>query len=142
MKKLFLILAAAVAIGFASCSKDDNDKTTYDITNNMEVEQSSVPYLNGSLYEVVVFHYTNGNIVKQDNIKQINSGGGKCNKFEIDNSIDMLQVSFRFLPEESQMYNETFNRRKYVVAKTAISKGKHHPIVITSETMITTNSSK
>lgn len=139
MKKLLFTLLVASLVVVASCSSDDESATTYDISNNLSISESTVPYLNGTMYEVVVYQYIDNNVVKQDNIKQVNSGGGKCQKMEVSNNVNFLQVSFKFLPKESPLYNDSYNQRRYVVVKTPIKKGTHHSIIISGDTMVTTN---
>lgn len=138
MKKLTVVLFMVALI--ISCKKEE--PTTYQIVNNSEVTSSTIPYLDGSMYEVVVFHYSGEDITKQDNIKKIEPAGGKSEIIEVPASTEKLKVSFKFLPPESSFYDSDANNRKYVVAFSIITKEKNNLITVDGNTMIKETISK
>ena len=136
MKKLIIILSIALLV---SCKKEENtpDKTTYRIINNMDKVTTNDPYLNGSLYELVVFCYKGTDIARQDNIDSVRYGGGKSEIIEA--AYDKVKVSFKFLPKASTSYNLSTNKRNYTVTTFYLTQGKNTDITIDGTTMISSN---
>lgn len=135
MKRIFYF--AAILLVFMSCSKDEEEtKTTYEIINNSEYFDSSCEYLDGTLWEVVVFQYIGDDIAKQENIDPIEYGGGTSGKLVIGDNIEKIQVSFKMLPKESPYYGLPFNNRKYVVAYKFMEKGKNNVVTIDGSTLV------
>ncbi len=136
MKKvLYLVLMATLMM---ACKKDDPTppKTTYQIINNTETSESSIEFLDGSLFEVVIFCYVGNDVARQDNLPAVSSGGGKSELIEVPDSFDKLKVSFKLLPKESPYYNLPANGRKYVVSFSFLQKGKSNQIIIDGLTMV------
>ena len=133
MKKfLFLILSIVILL---SCKKE-KDKTTYQIINNVTKSTSTVQYMDGSVYEIIVFHYSGNDIIHQDEIKKVEAGGGKSEMIESPDQSEKIKVSFKFLPTESPYYDLSSNARKYVVAFTLLEKGKNNTVTLTDNTMV------
>jgi hypothetical protein len=132
MKKLNIL--ACLILLLTSCSKED--PTTYQIINDCKVTTTSTEYLNGSIYEVIVFHYSGEDIIKQDNIDDVSSGGGKSALIEAPTGSEKVKVSFQLLPPESPFYNLSANDRMYVVAFTVLEKGINNVIRINDNTMV------
>lgn len=132
MKKLTFI--GCLILLFTSCSKED--PTTFQIVNDCKVTTTSTEYLDGSIYEVIVFHYSGEDIIKQDNIDDISSGGGKSAIIEAPAGSEKVKVSFQLLPPESPYYNLSANDRMYVVAYTVLEKGVNNIIRINDNTMV------
>ena len=134
--KTFLLIAI-VAILFFGCKKDEVPaKTSYQIINNAtRMNISTDQYLNGTLWEVVVYCYIGTDIVRQDNIVSVLPGGGKSNMIEVPLNYEKIKMSFRFLPPQSEFYDLSLNNRHYVVAFTVLGKGQNNVITITDDTM-------
>src|SRR5690554_6147821 len=112
MKKILFILIVALLAG---CSKDeDTAATTYEIINNSEHFESDIEYLDGTLWEVIVYHYVGDDIAKQENLPSIQYGGATSTKISIEPNIEKLQVSFQILPKDSPLYDLDANKRGYV----------------------------
>ena len=135
-KLLTLLLSAIVLLGLISCEKDEKDNTTYEIINNTEHYESSMDYLDGTLWEVVVYHFIGDDVAKQENLDPIAYGGSSSGKIEIDNNIEKIKVSYKLLPRESQYYDLSANDRIYVVAYKYIKEGENNKIEIDGETMV------
>jgi hypothetical protein len=137
---MFLTLFTLIFMG---CKKEE-DKTTYQIVNNWEYSPSTLDqYLNGTLWEVVVYCYVGSDIVRQDNIASVEYSGGKSEIIEVPSNFEKVKVSFKLLPEASPNYDMAENHRLYVVAYTLLSKGTNNLITITGTTQcgpsLTTN---
>ncbi|KAA6303136.1 MAG: hypothetical protein EZS26_000739 [Candidatus Ordinivivax streblomastigis] len=135
---MLLVLAVVLPVLFAGCSKDDDDesKTTYQVFNNNEKTSSTLDkYLDGSIYEVVVYCYIGDDIVRQDNFDKI-APGAKSELKEVPDNFEKIKVSFKFLPKESEFYDLSANTRKYAVAYTLLSKGKNTISELNGETMV------
>lgn len=143
MKKVLFLLVMIAA--FAGCSKDDDKEvvSTFSITNNSEkFESPNDKYLNGSLYEVVVFEYDeNGDNIGQKNVANVAYGGGLSEKVQVSATCVKIQVSFKMLPKESPNYDLSTNKRQYIKSLGVIKKGDNINIVMDGETMITTSPS-
>jgi len=138
MKKSILLLAVSILL-FTSCSKDEESNvTTYQIVNEMSYTESTSEYLNGSLWEVVIYQYIGDDIAKQNNIKSVKYGGGKSDKIKVEDNVDKINMSFRLLPEEDPHYDKSFNNRLYVKAFTFVKENTNNIITVDDETRITT----
>lgn len=137
MKKILLL--ACLFVLFISCEKT----TTYQIVNNSSYAGSSCDgYLDGSMYEVVVFQYIGNDIVKQDNISKISYGGDMSDEIQVDNDIEKVKVSFMMLPRECAYYELPSNKRLYVVAYSYMKEGELTRITIDDNTMVSNSLSK
>lgn len=118
-----------------SCKKEE-DMTTYQIINNAELELTDIQYLDGSMYEVIVFHFKGDDVIHQDEIIKIEAGGGKSEIIDVSDGCEKLKLSFRFLPEQSDLYDIPANSRKYLVDFTVVEQGKNNILTLTGQTMI------
>lgn len=132
MKKV-LVISLFVAILITGCKKEDSP-TTYQIVNNTTLQSTSIQYLDGSMYEIVVYCYKGTDIVRQDNFAKVASGGGKSEKKAAE--YDKVKVSFKMLPPESTYYSNSINDRLYVVAYTVLTKGSNTQIIINGQTQV------
>ena len=133
MKKTLLFsLVLFLSIVFIGCKKD----TTYQIYNNCTKEQTSVQYLDGSLYEVVIYEYLGNDVIRQVNIDKISSGGGKSDIITANEKTEKIKVSFRLLPKQSAYYNLSSNNRKYTVQYYFLEEGKLTIAEINGNTMV------
>jgi hypothetical protein len=133
MKKLLPILALLFLFG---CSKDDEvEVTTYHIVNSVETMDGSVEYLDGTMYEVIVFCFKGEDIVREDVLDPISSGGGISKEVELIPDIEKIKISFKFLPKESAFYDLSSNNRKYTLTTFLIEKGKDNEFIINGSTM-------
>jgi len=122
--KLFTFIAFVLLM--ASCTKDKEPVvTTYQVFNNCTSYYTSYdPYLNASLYEVVVYCYAGTDIVRQDNYTKI-AVGEKTALKEVPETVTKIKISYKVLPPESTYYSDISNNRGYVVAFTLIEPGKN-----------------
>jgi len=139
---LFIIVAC-----LTGCKKDE-EKTTYQIINNLEGlpswlitylsedDPGIVKYLDGTLREVIVFCYSGSDIVRNDNLGEISRNGGKSGLIEVEPNYEKVKVSFILTTPESIYYGMSINRF-HVIAYTILEKGKNNIITIASGTMIT-----
>lgn len=121
MKKLMLLLFIVSGLLLTGCEPEPVI-STYQVFNNSSHYSSSVPYLDGSMYEVVVFCYAGNDVVREDNFTKI-AVGEKTQMKEVTESITKIKVSFKFLPAASSVYSTA--TRQYVVAYTLIEPGKN-----------------
>ena len=133
MRKLLFLLTISSLIIFG-CKKDKD--ATYQILNNSSKYESSTQYLDGSMYEIVVFEYHGNDVVKEVNISKIGYGGGKSSKITAHEKTEKIKVSFKFLPKESQYYNLSSNNRKYTVQYYYLKKGENTIAEINDKTML------
>ena len=133
MKKSITLLVFILL--FVSCKKEDK-ATTYQIINDLTPVSSSTEFLDGSIYDIVVFHYLNSDIIKQDNIDKVSPGGGKSGLIKVPANSEKIKISFKFLPPESSSYDLDFNYRRFVVAYTIIEIEKNNIVTLTDDTMI------
>jgi len=126
VKKTILFFGLAVLL-FNGCSKDDNSiaaSTSYYIQNLMPTQNPTVPYLDGTFYEVVANCYDDaGHIVREDQHINIVSGGGISDSMDVTDNIVKVVVSFRFLPSWSTYYNLSDNKRYYTVTRFVLARG-------------------
>ena len=135
MRKLLFFALIIILIG--GCKKAADPKTTYQIINNSH-EAAPIEYLDGSLWEVVVYSYTGTTIVRQDSFDQITPDGGKSPVTEVPATYDKIRVSYKFLPAKSAYSALPNNVRIYVVAYTTLEKGKNNIVTMEGTTMIST----
>lgn len=135
MKKIIFFVLIIFLIG---CKKDEPEKTTYQITNNITPVDTTQTeeYLDGTLWEIVVFCYNGDDIIRQDNLPFIKPDGHKSAITEVTDNITKVKVSFKYLPHESPNYDLSINFRRYVVAFCFIEKEKNNSIVIDDNTML------
>lgn len=130
---------ALLPILFSSCKKDEvTPPTTYQIFNNMTKSTSTMPYLDGSLYEVVVYCYLGADIVRQDNYDAIAPGQKTAIK-EVLPTYTKMKVSFKFLPPASDYYNMASNTRKYIVTYTPLEVEKNTISEINDNSMVSSS---
>ncbi|MCE5174670.1 MAG: hypothetical protein ABFC90_09565 [Bacteroidales bacterium] len=138
MKTKLLLNLAIVLTLLCGCSKVEETPTTYQIVNNTDILTTSFDtYLNGSLYEIVVFCYNSSDeVVRTDNLDPVSSGGGLSKKIEVTSDIVKVKFSFKMLPPESNYYDLSSNVRKYAVSVFYLTAGKNTLITIDGETMV------
>jgi hypothetical protein len=130
MKKLMYLLCITFLV---SCTKP---VTSYQVFNNTTKSSSaSDPYLNGNLYEVVVYCYAGSDIVRQDNYTQISCGEKTAIK-EVPLAITKIQVSYKFLPPASNNYNAIYNYRLYVKTYYLIEQDKNIIAEVNDNSMV------
>ncbi len=131
-----IIFGLAIILSFASCSKKEELPTTYQIFNSTTPVVTAVPYLDGSVYEVIVYHYSGESIIQQDNIDEILTGGGKSRLMDVPDNTDLIKVSFRMLPSYAPNYYDEWNIRLYMLDYRIIERGKNNIIGINGGTYI------
>ena len=130
MKRILFILAI---IALVSCKEKE---TTFQVINNVTEMNSDMEYLDGTLWEVIVFCYRGEDIAKQINLDPIPPEGGVSNIITAEEGIEKVKVSFRFLPEESPFYDLSSNYRMYTVSYTYLTQEDHTEITIDDDTML------
>lgn len=139
MKNLFLVLTMMSVLLFSTGCEEEQLPTTYQIVNHGETYYSEYdPYLNGTLYDVVVFCYLNDDIVRQDNLGDLEVGESTKIK-EVPETYTKIKMSYKMLPEESAFYDILDISRSYVVGYTLLEPGKNVVLEITSQTMISSS---
>jgi hypothetical protein len=137
MQKILLFtIALLVSILFWGCTQTENGDTTYQISNKVTKIDSADPYLNGSLYEVIIYEYSGNNVVSEMEIDKI-SVNGKTSIFTAEEKTNTIRISFRLLPKASPNYNIPENSRKYTVQYYSLKKGKLTVVEIDDDTRIT-----
>jgi len=140
MKNLALLLSI---VFFISCEKDEPVITTYiQVVNNSTEMESVDPYLNGAIYDVVIFTYIEDDVSGQVNIDKVGPEGDVSDKIKIDNKVTKVKLSFEFIPPESDYYEALDLDRQYTVAFTFIDKGENNQIIIDDNTMISSQRKK
>ena len=115
-----------------SCTKP---VTSYQVFNNSTKSSYSDPYLNGDMYEVVVYCYAGSDIVRQDNYTQISCGEKTAIK-EVPSAVTKIQVSFKLLPPASKNYNISSNYRMYVKTYYLIEQDKNIVAELNDNSMV------
>jgi len=85
--------------------------TTYQISNNLKL-YPPVEYIDGSLWEVVVYYYIGKDIVKVDSINPVLTDQISA-KIEIPANYEKIKFSFQLAPKKSQYYSGFANCRRY-----------------------------
>lgn len=134
-----MLMVLFAAILFSSCTKDSEqlDPTTLTVTNNTDFYDSGDEYLNGSLYEVIVFTYIGDNVSGQISIDDIAYGGGSIENIELPDKTEKVRLSFKMLPPESPFYDNYINFRRYTVSYYYIDVNKKNQVLIDGSTMMT-----
>ena len=139
MKKTLLFTSALlVSILFLGCNK--NEDTTYQIFNNVTKINSGVPYLDGTLYEVIVYEYNdNSTLLTQVEFDKI-SVKEKTRVITANGRTKKIKVSFKFLPKASPNYNTPENNRKITSAYFNLQYRKFYVAEMNDETWISDDS--
>lgn len=133
---LVLLILTLMSTLMQSCTKDEPEVTSYQIINNMQKVETSYEYLDGSMYEIVVLQYKGTEVIKQDNIRKISSGGGKSEVIKTDPQCEKISISFKMLPPESPYYNLSSNDRIYVVTRYYLTPNKTTSVTIDGNTIV------
>lgn len=135
--KANLLIISLVALMLSSCDAlTEKNESNIRVVNNIKKEDSGIKYLNGSLYEVVVYQMNGDDIVETDNIDKVESGGGFSRNIEVEDNCTRVRISFKLLPEASPLYDMDENSRQYVVQTWYVKKGKTVDIDINGETLV------
>lgn len=140
MKKLVFFLFAIICI---SC--DDNlisteslqteTLTTYQISDNLKL-YPAVEFIDGSLWEVMVYYFIDDNVVKIDSINPILTGEVSL-KIKIPSNYQKMKFSFQLAPKKSQYYSGVANCRRYYGNYILMEKGKNVVVEIHDLSSIT-----
>lgn len=141
MKKLLPVLL--IILLFFSCKKEE-EITTYQIVNNLEKltdwlitylsenDPAMVPYLDGTLHEVIIYCYIGSDVVRTDNLGNISPKGGKSGILEVESNYEKVKVSFLFFPPELPVNLPNHLWRFHPLTITILEKGKNNIITIAS----------
>ncbi|MCX6237613.1 MAG: hypothetical protein NTY07_08675 [Bacteroidia bacterium] len=133
MKKLIFVLFMILCV---SCdeilvpieSATTESPTTYQISNNLKL-YPPVEFIDGSLWEVVVYYYIGKDIVKVDSISPVLTDK-ISSKIEIPSKYEKIKFSFQLAPKKSQYYSGAANCRRYSENFILLDKGKNVVIEI------------
>jgi len=109
--------------------------TTFQISNNLKL-YPPVEFIDGSLWEVIVYYYIGQNIVKIDSLSPILTGE-ISSKIEIPSIYEKLKFSFQLAPKKSQYYFGCANCRRYSENFTLLEKNKNMVVEIHDLSTIT-----
>jgi hypothetical protein len=111
--KRFLIIVSIIFL-LAACTKPVTTSiTTYYIVNDYTKTETAIPYMDNTMWEVIVFCFNSADsIVRQDNIDSI-APKGTSKYIEVASNINRVIVSYKLLPKKSDMYNNIINARYY-----------------------------
>ena len=136
------ILFFTVLLLFSGCTKEERfNLTTYQVKNDCNPYSNPVDeYLNATLWEIVVFCYNEQNeIVRQDNLEPLSTGGAISPMKETTKDIVKVKLSFKWLPPQSIYFDEESNARKYVVTTFYLTEEENTVIVVNDNSMISGN---
>lgn len=129
-----IIYVTAFLLLFTSCSLFTS--TTIEVINNSERPETVYQQLNGSLWEPVVFCFRGDDVVDEIKLDPIRTDGGTSGIIEVDNEIEKVKVSFKFVPDDSELADQIDNDRRYTVSYTYIEKNEHNIIYIDYDTFL------
>jgi hypothetical protein len=109
--------------------------TTYQISNNLNLYPPE-EFIDGSLWEIIIYYFIGNEIVKIDSIEPVLTGE-ISSKIIIPSSYQKLKFSFQFAPKKSLYYLGCANCRRYSENFTLIEKGKNTIIEIHDLSSIT-----
>lgn len=116
-------------------SSSIESSTTFQISNNLKL-YPPVEFIDGSLWEVIVYYYIGQNIVKIDSLSPILTGE-ISSKIEIPSIYEKLKFSFQLAPKKSQYYFGCANCRRYSENFTLLEKNKNTVVEIHDLSTIT-----
>ena len=116
MKSLIYLL---ILVFFISCdqellpteSSSVESATTYQISNNLKL-YPAIEYIDGSLWEVIVYYYIGQDIVKVDSLSPVLTGT-TSSKIAVPSTYEKFKYSFQLAPKKSQYYSGCANCRRY-----------------------------
>ena len=97
--------------------------TTFQISNNLKL-YPPVEFIDGSLWEVMVYYYIGKDVVKVDSINPILTDEISA-KIEIPSKYEKIKFSFQLAPKKSQYYFGVANCRRYSENFINLDKGKN-----------------
>ena len=109
--------------------------TTYQISDNLKL-YPPVEFIDGSLWEVMVYYFIDDNVVKIDSINPILTGE-TSSKIKIPSNYQKMKFSFQLAPKKSQYYSGCANCRKYYGDFILLEKGKNVVVEIHDLSSIT-----
>jgi len=109
--------------------------TTYQISDNLKL-YPPVEFIDGSLWEVIVYYFIDDNIVKIDSINPILTGEVSL-KIKIPSNYQKMKFSFQLAPKKSQYYFGVANCRRYYGNFIFLEKGKNVVVEIHDLSSIT-----
>jgi hypothetical protein len=132
--KRFLVFVSIIFL-LAACTKPVTTSiTTYHIVNDCAKAETTIPYLDNTMWEVIVFCFSSADsIVRQDNIDSI-APQDSSKYIEVASNINRVIVSFKLLPKKSDMYNSTINARYYTVKSFDIIPETDNEIILNGKT--------
>jgi|WetSurMetagenome_2_1015567.scaffolds.fasta_scaffold159919_2 hypothetical protein len=138
MKKLIFILSVIFCI---SCDEVlvppempqtkasmSEPSTTYQISDNLQFHPP-VEFIDGSLWEVVVFYYIGNDMVGIDSISPVLTGNISA-KIKVPSTYEKIKYSFQLAPKKSQYYFGCANCRRYSENFIFLVKGENNIIEI------------
>lgn len=138
-----LIIYLLILVFFISCdqallpteSSSIESATTFQITNNLKL-YPAVEYIDGSLWEVIVYYYIGQDIVKVDSLSPVLTGE-ISSKIEVPSTYEKFKFSFQLAPKKSQYYSGSANCRRYSENFTLLEKNNNTDVEIHDLSTIT-----
>lgn len=109
--------------------------TTYQISDNLKL-YPPVEFIDGSLWEVMVYYFIDNNLVKIDSINPILTGE-ISSKITIPSNYEKMKFSFQLAPKKSQYYSGYANCRRYYGDFILLEKGENVVVEIHDLSSIT-----
>ena len=145
-KNLTLKTLGLFFIGFTFMGCGGNDEpslvTSYQIINNVSKQITSDVYLDGTMWEIVVFKYRGDDVAGEDIVDPVRPEGDESKIIEVDSEITKVKISFKFLPKESSNYNLPINYRRYYVSYNFLTPKMNNIITLEESTMLTDSRNK
>jgi hypothetical protein len=137
MKKGLLLITLMALVFAVSCEKEKEDPaSTYQVINNLKTMHYDTPYLNGTLWEVIVICYSAaGDVIRKDDLNDIYAEGGRSDVIELPRDCVNVRLSFRLVPRESELYGST--KRLYLANNILINKGRKLTMTVDETTLVT-----
>jgi hypothetical protein len=134
MKTSILILLVLLCVGCEESllptekSLTIESSTTFQISNSLKL-YPAVEYIDGSLWEVVVYYFIGSEIVNTDTINPVLTNEISA-KLAISSNCEKIKFSFQLAPKKSQYYCGASNCRRYSANFIVLEKGKNNVIEI------------
>jgi len=140
MKRIIYLL---ILVFFISCdqallpteSSSIDSSTTFQISNNLKL-YPAVEYIDGSLWEVVVYFYIGQDIVKVDSLSPVLTGA-TSSKIAVPSTYEKFKYSFQLAPKKSQYYSGYANCRRYSENFTLLEKNNNTVVEVHDLSTIT-----
>jgi hypothetical protein len=137
------IIYLLILVFFISCdqallpteSSSIESATTFQISNNLKL-YPAVEYIDGSLWEVIVYYYIGQDLIKVDSLSPVLTGT-ISSKIAVPSTYEKFKYSFQLAPKKSQYYSGCANCRRYSENFTLFEKNNNTVVEIHDLSTIT-----